>query len=225
MKVFLPILVGLALSAVSSRGNAEDSTSDSDVGWHLNGQSGGVTIYSRLREGSSLKEFKAVGSFDAPTRVVHNILDDVEGYPKFMPFTAECRILRREGDSVYVYQRISPKIVSDRDYTLHIREKSWPASGSFAYFSRWQPANEVGPAERKGVLRVKLCEGSWLLEPEGSDKTRATYRVFTDTGGTLPAFIANAASSIGIRKIFAAVRRQTKEAKYAEKKDFLTPQG
>jgi hypothetical protein len=83
------------------------------------------------------------------------------------------------------------------------------------YQDRWEPANELGPAEKPGVLRVKLCEGGWLLEPAGANKTRATYSIYTDSGGKLPAFIANAASEIGIRKIFTAVRKQVKNPKYA----------
>ncbi|MEY2536961.1 MAG: hypothetical protein QOG67_701 [Verrucomicrobiota bacterium] len=189
--------------------------------WRLESESGGVALYSSVHPGSSLKKFKAVGLIEAPTRVVHNVLDDVEGYPKFMPFTAECRILKREADEFFAYQRISPKIVSDRDYTIRIRQKSWPRDGGTCYTSDWEPANECGPAERKGVLRVKLCEGGWLLEPDHTVKTRATYSIFTDNGGRLPAFLANAASGIGIRKIFAAVRRQVKDPKYYEDRDFL----
>jgi len=52
------------------------------------------------------------------------------------------------------------------------------------------------------------------LEPQGTTKTRATYSIYTDSGGALPAFIANKASEIGIRRIFAAVRKQVKDPKY-----------
>ena len=155
-----------------------------------------------------------MGIIDAPSLVVWKMTSDLESYPSFMPFTAECRVLKREKNSVYIYQRISPGIVTDRDYTLRVVEKSWPSSGAMAYSTQWTSANDVGPDKRKGVLRIQNCEGSWLLEPETSAKTRATYTVFTDTGGSLPAWIANLASSIGIRKIFTAVRRQVKDPKY-----------
>jgi hypothetical protein len=64
------------------------------------------------------------------------------------------------------------------------------------------------------VLRVKICEGGWLLEPDGENKTRATYSIYTDSGGAIPAFIANKVSEIGIRKLFAAVRKQVQDPKY-----------
>jgi hypothetical protein len=212
-------LLVLILSAGTCAFAAEPNLpSQSNDDWKLASKSGGVMLYSRTHPGSSLKEFKAVGEIDASTRTVHNVLDDFEQYPKFMPFTAECRLVKREGDAMIGYQRLSPKIVGDRDYTLRIRQKSWPAGGGgggLVYQDRWEPANELGPGEKPGVLRVKLCEGGWLLEPAGANKTRATYSIYTDSGGKLPAFIANAASEIGIRKIFTAVRKQVKNPKYA----------
>lgn len=212
----LVILVILILAGIPDLSSGADPTPAASPAedWKLASQSGAVMLYWRLHPGSKLKEFKAVGEIDAPTRAVHNVLDDFEEYPKFMPFTAECRLVKREGDATIGYQRLSPKIVGDRDYTLRIRKKSWPGEGGLVYQDRWEPANELGPAEKPGVLRVKLCEGGWLLEPAGANKTRATYSIYTDSGGKLPAFIANAASEIGIRKLFTAVRKQVKNPKY-----------
>ncbi len=184
--------------------------------WKLIKQSNGVAIYSRPHPGSNLKEFKAVGEIDAATETVHKVIDDVEAYPSFMPYTAECRVLERNRDSILTYQRLAPKIVSDRDYTLRIQKKSWPVENGLAYLNRWEPANEHGPAAKPGVFRVTVCEGSWLLEPTGEGKTRATYSVFTDSGIGL-AFIANTVSTTGISKLFAAVRKQVKDPKYQSK--------
>src|SRR5439155_3646146 len=78
----------------------------------------------------------------------------------------------------------------------------------------WETENATGPAERPGIVRVKLCEGSWLLEPLGPNATRATYSVYTDSGGVIPAFIKNTGSQIGIRKIFVAMRKQVQDPKY-----------
>jgi hypothetical protein len=83
-----------------------------------------------------------------------------------------------------------------------------------AFFSRWKPANEHGPAEKPGVFRVKLVDGSWFLEPSSAGKTRATYSVFTDSGITAPPFLANTISETGITILFAAVRSQAKEPNY-----------
>ena len=131
-----------------------------------------------------------------------------------MPYTVECRVLKREGDAVLTYQRLSAPLVSDRDYTLRVRTTSRTVEGGTSYLSRWETENALGPAERLGVVRVKLCEGGWLLEPLGSNATRATYSVYTDSGGVIPAFIKKTGSQIGIRKIFAAIRKQVQDPKY-----------
>jgi hypothetical protein len=188
---------------------------DSSEGWKLASGSKDVAIYSRAHAGSQLKEFRAIGSIDAPTSAVHAVLDDFENYPNFMPYTLECRLLKRESDSIITYQRLSPKIAEDRDYTLRVWKKSWPGPDGLTYLDQWKPANELGPAEKKGVVRVKICNGGWLIEPDGPTKTRATYSVYTDTGGLIPAFIANYASRTGISKLFEAVRKQVKNPKYA----------
>jgi ribosome-associated toxin RatA of RatAB toxin-antitoxin module len=176
--------------------------------WKLVKQASGVTIYSRPNPGSHLKEFRAIGEIDAPSAAAEKVIDDYEAYPSFMPYTAECRVLERHHDSLLVYQRISPKIISDRDYTIRIENKSWPSEHGHAYSIRWKAANEKGPAETHGVFRVKVCDGSWLLEPAGPHKTHATYHVFTDSGVNVPPFVANSISATGIIKLFAAVRKQ-----------------
>jgi hypothetical protein len=192
---------------------AEGSTNE--AGWTVAVRDSDVAIYSRPHPGSPLKEFKAVGPVDAPTRAVSAVIDDFQNYPKFMPSVTECRLIRKESDSIVGYQRLSPKVCADRDYTLRVWKESWRALDGFVFMSHWSPANELGPPETKGVVRVKLCEGKWLLEPEGITKTRATYSIYTDTGGFIPSLIANHVSLTGIKRLFAAIRQQVKDPKYA----------
>jgi polyketide cyclase/dehydrase/lipid transport protein len=194
---------------------AAENSGSTDTSWKLTVRDKDLEIYSRARAGSPHKEFKAVATIDAPTRALGAVIDDFENYPKFMPFTTECRLIKQDGDTMIGYQRLSPKICADRDYTLRVSKKASPVPDGLLYTSRWSPANELGPPEKKGVVRVKVCEGSWRLEPQGPAKTIATYCLYTDSGGFLPAFIDNRVSLTGIRKLFAAVRKQVKDPKYA----------
>jgi hypothetical protein len=208
----------LLVCATAIFGRAEESIRPVDPkdGWKFVVNSDDVTIYSRLRAGSPIKEFKAVGDIDASSRVVHAVIADFENYPRFMPYTVECRLIKREADALVGYQRLSPKICADRDYTLRVWSTSKPGSGGLVYMNWWTPANELGPAEKPGVVRVKICEGGWLLEPQGANKTRATYSVYTDTGGLIPPFVANRASQMGITRLFKAVRKQVEDPKYSD---------
>jgi ribosome-associated toxin RatA of RatAB toxin-antitoxin module len=207
-------IVSLLLGAICFAADAPKSDK-AEEGWKVASSSGEVKIWSRRHPGSPLKEFKAIGQVDAPSRTVYGVIGDFESYTSFMPYLAECRLLKRESGSYLTYQRISPKICGDRDYTLRIHETSSAGDGGLIYSNKWEPANESGPPEKKGVLRVKVCEGSWLLEPDGAEKTRATYCIYSDTRGLIPAFIANHFAQVAIGKLFAAIRKQAKEPKYS----------
>jgi len=199
-------------TVISSSGVMENGAA---TAWAPESTSRGVLIHSRLRNGSPLKEFRAVGVIDALPGTVFAVLDDTDTYPRFMPYTSECRVLKREKDWVLAYQRLELPLVSDRDYTLRTRHDSWSGPDGPIYRMRWEPANDLGPAVRPGVLRVNMCEGGWLLEPDGAASTRATYLIYTDSGGAIPPLIANNGSRVAIRKIFEAIRKQVKDPKYA----------
>ncbi len=206
--------VAAAKQAGAGAESDADVAADSAFGWALEAESKGIVIHSRVREGSAIKEFRGVGLIDAPPGAVFGVLDDSEAYPRFMPYTAECRVLKRERNSVLAYQRLQLPLVSDRDYTLRTRNEVWQGDQGRIYRIRWEPANDLGPARQPGVQRVNICEGGWLLEPNGDDSTRATYVIYTDSGGAIPPFIANNGSRVAIRKVFEAIRKQVKDPKY-----------
>ena len=215
-EILLAISVTIS-GAFVSHGEESLRSVDPNDGWRFATKSSDLAIYSRVRAGSPLKEFKAIGEINAPSAMVHAVINDFENYPSFMPYIVECRVIKRDDDSIVGYQRLSPKICEDRDFTLRVWKKSWRVAGGFAYLQRWAPANELGPPEQKGVVRVKRCDGGWFLEPDGANKTRVTYSVYTDTRGAIPAFIVNRVSQIGIGRLFEAIRKQVKNPKYAER--------
>ena len=183
--------------------------------WKSVSSSDKVTIYRRSYPGPANYESKAVGEIAAPIGVVREVIEDLESHPKFMPYLAECRVLKREGDSVLTYQRISAPLVSDRDYTVRVRATPKTTGAETSYLIKWETANALGPPEKRGVLRVQICQGSWFLEPAGPETTRATYTILTDSGGVLPAFVKQTGSQIALRKMFAAIRKQARDPKYA----------
>jgi hypothetical protein len=183
--------------------------------WTVAKRSPEITVYERTRKGSALREFKAVGVMAAPPEVIKRVIDDVDEYPRFMPYVTEARVISRDGPNLVSYQRISPPFVSDRDYTLRVSCETRTGTDGACFCNNWKAANELGPAEKKGVSRVKVTEGSWLLEPEdGGRKTRATYHIYSDSGGALPASITNAASRTAIPKLFESIRKQAQLPKY-----------
>ena len=187
-----------------------------DTDWQSVEQKDGVEVFARDRAGSSLKEFKGVGAIDAPPAMVERVLQDVNDYPSFMPFVAEARILSVNGNQAVTYQRVAFPLVSNRDYTLKIERGTLTGPAGVIYRTTWEADNDDGPAERHGVVRVKMDEGSWLLEPVGlaGATTQATYQIYTDSGGALPAFLANRGCQVAVPKLFEAIRKQVHDPKY-----------
>jgi len=182
-------------------------------GWVQVSNSSKVAVYCRLKQGSSIKEYQAVGTIAAPNWVVENVLADAENYPSFMPYVAECRILTREPDGYLSYQRVSAPFVSDRDYVLRLHVEERHPKGETVYVRRWAVEPKTKEPERKGVVRIKVNDGSWTLEPAG-DATRATYVIHSDPGSSIPSGILNYANQSAIPKIFAAIEKQSGVKKY-----------
>jgi hypothetical protein len=188
-------------------------------GWTVINRGDNLTTYTRPRKGSSILECKGVGLIDADPIVVKRVIDDTAEYPKFMPYVVETKTLSNTGDMRIGYQRLAPPIVGERDYTVRVRCEAKPCpTGGMIYCNRWEAANDLGPAEKKGVTRVKITEGSWLLEPAPDGKTRATYTIYSDSGGGIPTMILNSANKTAIPKLFEAIRQQSKLEKYQRPK-------
>jgi hypothetical protein len=202
--------------AVAARAG-DGATISADTSWQKIDDKDGVTLYNRKRVGSSVKEFKGTGIIDATVAQVEKVLRDVPSYTSFMPYVTEARIISDSVDETVCYERLDPPMVSNRDYTVRVQHGSWrSATGLLTIRDTWQAANDAGPAERHGVVRVNVDEGCWLLEPvgPGGATTQATYQIYTDSGGALPVFVANKACQEAILKLFGAIRKQAQDPKY-----------
>ena len=72
----------------------------------------------------------------------------------------------------------------------------------------WTVSTE-GPAESDKAVRLKVNDGSWTLEPlDGGKRTRATYYLYTDPGGSIPSWIANKANTMALPDLFEAIRKR-----------------
>ncbi len=195
-----------------------------DNNWTELNRTATLTIYTREHPGSSIKEVRAVGTFDTPNWVVKNVLDDAEHYTQFMPYVIESKVISRDRakGQVIAYARVNPPLISERDYTIMVHDDSRTTDKGPVYRTHWEPANDKGPAEKSGVVRIKNNEGSWLLEPiDNGEHTRGTYTLWTDAGGGVPAFILNSLNKKRLTELFETIEKTTKEEKYKQTKPAL----
>ena len=160
-----------------------------------------------------------MGTLDAPNWVIKNVIDDGEHYTEFMPNVLESHVLARDTThhTSIAYAKLSAPLISPRDYVLLIHDESKAGGDGVVYKARWEPSDK-GPAEKPGVVRIKVNEGSWTLEPiDNGQKTRATYQLYSDGGG-LPAFVLNQASKRRIGEEFAAIDKRAQLPQYHKAK-------
>ena len=130
-------------------------TLSADTGWQRVEEKLGVTLYSRARLGTGIKEFKGTGLVSAPPSAVEKVLADLGSYPSFMPYVIEARILSQDGPDQIIYQRLDVPFVSNRDYTVRVEHGTTRGPGGILIFrDTWQTANGEGPPERRGTVRV-----------------------------------------------------------------------
>lgn len=173
--------------------------------WEPIAEKDGMRVAARSVEGSGLQEVRVQGIIDASPEQVLAILLDVEAYPKTMPYTAEARVLKREGDAIWLYQVIDAPLASKRDLAMKITVVRGPGG---RLGTQWILDESVAPPLRDGIVRVPASEGSWDLVPiRGGKATRATYRIHSDPGGDVPGWIVNRTNKTAIPDAFLAVRK------------------
>jgi hypothetical protein len=175
-----------------------------------------LVIFTKdIQEG---RKIVAISEMEAPPEFVFNVVGDFEHYRDFMPYVKESRVLSRKDDGeVITYARIAPPFVSERDYPLRVRiTRGMPSNGG-VFKIGWEAVPEAQP-EVEGVVRVKLNEGSWLVEPlKGGMRTRLTYTLLTNPGGLIPDFVVNMSNTVAIPELFESVRKRSTEKAAAAK--------
>jgi hypothetical protein len=163
----------------------------------------GVTVYRK--EGAHVIELAAEGDIPASPTRVRQVLLDYSHHPKWVKSLAESRVLSTETNSMLVYQRLDLPLIHDRDFTLDV---TWGEEGNVLW-TRFACANDRGPAERHGVVRVRVHEGGWRLEPtDGGRATHARYVLHLDLAGSLPGWMSRGRAAKDVPSLFEALRRQ-----------------
>jgi hypothetical protein len=181
-----------------------------DSGWEQAAQTDGITVFTRAKEGSGVREVKANAKMDSPPHAVWAVIRDYEHYKDNMPYTKESQVLERKdgGKITYFYSVIDAPFVDKRDFVLKIIDESDWKEGQGFLKARWSTSEEKRVAERRRMTRLKLNDGYWLLEPRDEGKTTwVTYYLFTDPGGAIPNFIVNKANTSAIPDLFRSIRK------------------
>jgi hypothetical protein len=96
-------------------------------------------------------------------------------------------VIRETATERWTYEQIALPVVSDRDYVLHVKIEKPPETERCEISFR----NEEDPAypPTSDHVRMTSVRGYWTLTPIGDGKVKIVYEVFSDPGGSVPAFL------------------------------------
>jgi ribosome-associated toxin RatA of RatAB toxin-antitoxin module len=175
--------------------------------WQEVDESNGITVWAREVPSSSIREVKAEAIVNLPMEQIWAVLRDVTQYVDFMPYVVEAKVLGpAPGGGTIEYQLLDPPLVDKRDYALTVTLEHGPTLTTWR--RRWSATKDQGPPLREGVVRLTICEGAWTLERLGSRSTRVEYYLYTDPGGSIPAWMANKANTTSVPTLLDAVRQR-----------------
>lgn len=181
-----------------------------EVPWEQVSQDDGITILAREKPDTGVHEMMARGTIDAPPIEIWKAIRDYDHYVQTMPYTEKAQVLQKSADGkvIWFYSVINAPLVSRRDYVIKITDETDYQNGKGRMRVSWTAANDKGPPPQDGIVRVKINDGYWDLQPiANGTRTWATYYVYTDPGGSIPKWIANKANGTAVPNVFAAIRK------------------
>jgi hypothetical protein len=164
------------------------ASADSSPAWRFDGVYDGVRVDRREVPGSSFDELRLslVSSSD-----IQHLCDAV--YPTRLPTKPEPRfkkqvLLRETPTERWTYEQVSVPVVSDRDYVMHVKLEQPASSGHCAV--AFQTEDDPAYPPVSGFVRIPVIRGHWDIFPAAPGKLSVQYRIFSEPGGGIPAFLA-----------------------------------
>ena len=127
---------------------------------------------------------------NAPVEKVFDIIIQYEKYAEFLSEVKEVRTSGRQGNEVNVHYKVD--VVKTINYTIRVKEER-PTRMSWTFV--------------EGEF-MKDNKGSWVLEPAGEGKTKATYNAEMALGALVPKSIVNALVETSLPKMLEAFKRR-----------------
>ena len=161
---------------------------------------------SRRDAGRRVSEGCGFGVIEAPLSAVRAVVDAAEDFDEFMP-----RILESEVEllspGVYLNRQIldMPFPVEDRRYTVRVETGAVGTGAHAGWQARWTFVEGSG--------NIRESRGSWTLIPVSAERTVVVYRLLTDPGGRLPAWIVDYTAPRTLRRVLASVRERVLDRK------------
>jgi hypothetical protein len=181
-----------------------------DSSWQKETESNdGISVYSRSRPNTNIKQVRAVITINASPEVVLDAACAPETYQETTKKYVEKNVFNHTGNNNtwYNYQLVNFPFIDKRDYCLRYDKFINPKKG--IYRLTWQTSNNNAPPPSESVIRVTNIKGKIDISPDKDGKRSILrYTILADPGGSIPTWIINIAN----RKSLPDILRQIRDA-------------
>ncbi|NBC07933.1 MAG: hypothetical protein GVY26_12140 [Bacteroidetes bacterium] len=181
--------------------------------WKLARETDGLKVYLRDAADSDIKEIKIETTLNASLDAVVSVLKDVPVYDEWIYKCLEARRLEASTNtsSLYYCKLDFPWPMSDRDFIAQSQLRQDPDSRTVYIDVKGLP--NYKPA-KKGIVRINDLSIHYELVPLSAERVQMTYRLHSDPGGSIPAWLVNLVVDNGPTNTVKGMRDKLKEAKY-----------
>jgi hypothetical protein len=158
-------------------------------GWERIDEDDGIATWKHEVPGQIVPGFRGQVVIAADIEVVRAAIEDVGSHTKWMHRCAESQVVKNLGEvENLVYNRTdSPWPVSDRDVVLKTK-RVVNTEGDEVLLAFQNTKSELKP-EVEDVVRMPKLVGFYKLAKLKDGRTKVTYQVEADVGGSLPDWI------------------------------------
>lgn len=157
--------------------------------WTLQSKEDAIEIYTKDKQGYSLKAYKAITLVSATPEKILNLLTDFENLNTWWHACEESRLLEKSGNNQYIYyvEFKTPWPVSNRDYVNSFSVNINPSEIVVTIHPRLNYLSEI-----EGIVRVKKSFTQWKLVAKEYGITEVTIESCSEPEGVVPDWMINA---------------------------------
>ena len=179
--------------------------------WQTIHSNEGIHVYERVSTLGDLPDFKATSSVQASLFDLIAVLQDINRRDEWVHRCSVSYIIKKYGEfEILLYHKTdSPWPVSDRDAV--IKTGLYELEEERRYLAYFRGVQNSSVPHKHGSIRLPHVEGYYLLEYIHDQKTRVTYFVHLDPGGSLPQWLVKRATRDLPTKTIIGLRKQIKK--------------
>ncbi len=156
--------------------------------WKSRGEVDGITLETRTVPETGYEFVRVRASTKTPPAKQFAVIWGVPGIESNANKKAVKvhEVILDKPDERIVYQVVSGPLISDRDFVVRRNRR---VDGE-VYEVRWVAIDHPRYPPVADKVRAPRVEGSTVVEPSGDGGSIVTYEIYTDLGGSLPAWVA-----------------------------------